>query len=69
MAKIKGIKTITPGVIGQTKGRSELLKIKITSKIQGGYKLLARKGKNVQEVFLITELGETEIKEYIQKII
>ena len=41
--------------------------IKVTIKTNEGFKLLARKGKLVQEVFIITSLEEKEIKEVIEK--
>ena len=58
ISKDNKIKTITPGRISKTKGRRESLELKITTKIKGGFKLLARKGNGVQEVFLITETDE-----------
>ena len=61
------IKTITPGRIGKTKGRREALELKITTKIKGGYKLLARKGNGVQEVFLITEIAEDYLVKLLEK--
>ena len=49
------IKTITPGEIKTTKGRSEVLRLRISTKIKGGYKIIARKGTSVQEVFIVTD--------------
>ena len=57
------IKTVTPASLSKTNGRGEKLDIKVTVKTKEGYKLLARKGKLVQEVFLVTRLAESEIKE------
>ena len=51
----------------EPKPRGEKLVLKITIKTKEGYKLLARKGKLVQEVFLVTSLEENEIKEIIEK--
>ena len=56
LSRIEGIKTVTPGVISKTKGRGGKLHLRITSKINNGYKLLARKGSSTQEVFVITNL-------------
>ena len=67
IADNKRIKTVTPAVLSKTNGRGEKLVLKITIKTNDGFKLLARKGKLVQEVFLVTNLDETEIKEIIQK--
>ena len=61
------IKTITPGSIAKTNGRGEKLALKVTVKTKEGVKLLARKGKLVQEVFLVTSLKERQIKEIIDK--
>ena len=63
----KEIKTVTPASLSKAKGRGEKLIIKVTIKTHEGYKLLARKGKLVQEVFLVTKMDETEIKELIKK--
>ncbi len=61
------IKTITPASLSKTNGRGENLGLKVTVKTNEGYKLLARKGKLVQEVFLVTSLNENEILEIIEK--
>ena len=61
------VKTVTPASLAKTNGRGEKLILKITIKTKEGYKLLARKGKLVQEVFLVTSLDECEIKKIIEK--
>ncbi|WP_413682478.1 DUF2103 domain-containing protein [Prochlorococcus sp. MIT 1011] len=66
MASRNEIKTVTPGPLSKTNGRGEKLVLKITVKTNEGYKLLARKGKLVQEVFLVTSIDENEIKEIIE---
>ena len=67
IAKNKDVKTITPGSLAKTNGRGEKFILKVTIKTKEGYKLLARKGKLVQEVFLITSLDDKEIKELIER--
>tara|TARA_B100000902_G_C26500100_1_gene523534 strand:- start:154 stop:453 length:300 start_codon:yes stop_codon:yes gene_type:complete len=67
IAKTSGIKTITPASLSKTKGRGEKLTLKVTTKTNEGYKVLARKGQLVQEVFLVTRLEESEIKKIIEK--
>tara|TARA_Y100001968_G_scaffold324294_1_gene363355 strand:+ start:946 stop:1254 length:309 start_codon:yes stop_codon:yes gene_type:complete len=67
IAKSDGIKTVTPASLSKTNGRGENLALKVTIKTNEGYKLLARKGKLVQEVFLVTSLDESEIKEIIKR--
>tara|TARA_B100000214_G_C23904528_1_gene598172 strand:+ start:420 stop:722 length:303 start_codon:yes stop_codon:yes gene_type:complete len=66
IAKNSEIKTVTPASLSKTNGRGERLLLKVTVKTKEGYKLLARKGKLVQEVFLVTNLDENEIKEIIK---
>tara|TARA_Y100001968_G_scaffold110290_1_gene99820 strand:+ start:1134 stop:1397 length:264 start_codon:yes stop_codon:yes gene_type:complete len=60
------IQTITPGVIGHTKGKEEKLTIKISRKIEGGYKLIARKGKSYQEIFIITKIDKKTLEELVK---
>ena len=67
IAEIDDIKTVTPASLSKTKGRGEKLIIKVTRKTNEGFKLLARKGKLVQEIFIVTSLNEKEIKEVIKK--
>ena len=66
IAESKQIKTVTPASLYKANGRGEKLVLKVTIKTNEGYKLLARRGKLVQEVFLVTTLAETEIKEIIE---
>ncbi len=67
ISESKYIKTVTPASLAKTNGRGEQLMLKITVKTEDGFKLLARKGKLVQEVFLVTELDKKSIKEIIEK--
>ena len=67
IAAIDDIKTVTPASLSKTNGRGEKLGLKVTVKTNEGYKLLARKGKLVQEVFLVTNLEENEVIEIIKK--
>ena len=67
IAKEEGIKTVTPASLSKANGRGEQLMLKVTRKTNEGFKLLARKGKLVQEVFLVTNLEETEIKSLVKK--
>ncbi|WP_269624766.1 DUF2103 domain-containing protein [Prochlorococcus marinus] len=61
------IKTVTPASLSKTNGRGANLGLKVTIKTNEGYKLLARKGKLVQEVFLVTNLDVNEIIKIIEK--
>ena len=66
ISEIDEIKTVTPGSLSKAKGRGEKLLLKVTIKTNDGYKLLARKGQLVQEVFLVTKLDKTEINKLIE---
>ncbi len=57
-----GIQTVTPAVIGQVKGNAPQLRLKVSVPIRGGFKLIARKGKTVQEVFVLTRLSQVELE-------
>ena len=61
------IKTVTPASLSKTNGRGENLGLKVTVKTNEGFKLLGRKGKLVQEVFLVTSLDKNEIIEIIEE--
>ena len=67
IAAINEIKTVTPASLSKTNGRGEKLELKVTVKTNEGYKLLARKGRLVQEVFLVTRLADSEIKKIIEE--
>ena len=66
IAKNKDVKTVTPASLYNANGRGEKLVLRVTIKTREGYKLLARKGKLVQEVFIVTDLDMTEIKKVIE---
>ena len=67
IAEISEVKTVTPASLSKTNGRGEKLVLKVTIQTKEGYKLLARKGKMVQEVFLVTSLNKGEIIKIIEK--
>ena len=62
LATYPGIKTITPGVIARVRSRPSPLRIKISVPIRGGFKLTARKGTSVQEVFVIADCDRAELE-------
>ncbi|MGB3238263.1 MAG: DUF2103 domain-containing protein [Geitlerinemataceae cyanobacterium] len=64
-----GVQTITPGVIGRVRGHSPQLKLRISVPIRGGFKVLARHGKTVQEVFIIATLSQEELEGAIDRIL
>jgi hypothetical protein len=60
-----GIHTITPGVIGRARGHIPKMKLRISVPLRGGYKAIARQGKTVQEVFIVTDLTQSELEDAI----
>ena len=66
LAQQPAIDTITPAVIARARGRSPQLRLRISAPIQGGYKLVARRGSSVQEVFVVTQLSATQLEELLE---
>lgn len=64
-----GVQTITPGVIGPVRSRTPKMTLKVSVPIRGGFKLIARKGKTVQEVFIIASLEQAELEAAIAEIL
>ncbi|MEH2407718.1 DUF2103 domain-containing protein [Nostoc sp.] len=56
------IQTVTPGVIGRAKGHCPKMQLRVSVPIRGGYKVIARQGKTVQEVFILTTLAQSELE-------
>lgn len=64
-----GVQTITPGVIGSVRSHTPKMTLKVSVPIRGGFKLIARKGKTVQEVFVIASLEQVELEAAIAAIL
>jgi hypothetical protein len=62
-----GIHTVTPGVIGRVKGHCPKMQLRISVPIRGGYKVIARQGKTVQEVFILTSLDSQTLENLINQ--
>lgn len=60
-----GIRTVTPGVLSQSRSHSPKLKLRVSVPIRGGFKAIARHGKSVQEVFILTDLTQEELEKAI----
>ncbi|WP_299490032.1 DUF2103 domain-containing protein [Acaryochloris sp. IP29b_bin.137] len=63
-----GIQTVTPGVISRVKRHSPHLRLRVSVPIRGGFKLLARSGKTVQEVFVVTTLPQDRFSQLIAEL-
>ncbi len=62
LTHVEHIQTITPGVIGPVRSHMPRLILKVSVPILGGFKLLARQGKTVQEVFVLTSLDKEALE-------
>ncbi|MEM8780294.1 MAG: DUF2103 domain-containing protein [Cyanobacteria bacterium P01_G01_bin.49] len=69
LIKFTGIRTVTPGVISRAKGHCPHLKLRISVPIRGGYKAIARQGKTVQEVFIVTNLSQQDLESAINIVL
>jgi hypothetical protein len=56
------IDTVTPGVIGRVRGRSPSLRLRVSTPILGGYKLVARRGGSAQEVFVVARCSREDLE-------
>ncbi|MFM7424360.1 MAG: DUF2103 domain-containing protein [Elainella sp.] len=69
LTKQPGIETITPAVLRQTRSHAPQLQLKVSVPIRGGFKLIARKSKIVQEVFILTQLSQAELEAAIAQVL
>ena len=67
LAKGAAIQTITPGRLSTVRSHAPQLRLKVSVPIRGGYKLIARKGKSAQEVFIITTLEQAQLEDAIER--
>ncbi|MEL6438213.1 MAG: DUF2103 domain-containing protein [Cyanobacteria bacterium J06621_8] len=64
----EGISTVTPGRIKQTRSHIPKMKLRVSVPIRGGYKVIARQGKTVQEVFILSTLGQSELEQLLKQL-
>lgn len=64
-----GVGTVTPGVLSHGRGNIPKLKLRISVPIRGGFKAIARKGKTIQEVFVLTTLDQSELERAIERVL
>ena len=63
------VQTVTPGRLSRVRSHAPHLRLKISIPICGGFKLIARKGKSAQEVFVVTELAQVQLESAINTAI
>ena len=66
LVKDPAIDTITPAVISRVRGRAPELRLRVSSPITGGWKLVARRGSSAQEVFIVTGLEAEALQQRIE---
>ncbi|MEA5617606.1 DUF2103 domain-containing protein [Cronbergia sp. UHCC 0137] len=62
LCQLDGIHTVTPAVIGRVRGHIPKMQLRVSVPIRGGFKVIARQGKTVQEVFILTTLPQEELE-------
>jgi hypothetical protein len=68
LADQPGIDTVTPAVISRVRGRSESLRLRVSTPITGGHKLVARRGSSAQEVFVVTDWSRDRLQEQLDRL-
>jgi len=68
LADRPGIDTVTPAVISRVRGRSEGLRLRVSTPITGGHKLVARRGSSAQEVFVVTDWSRDRLQEQLDQL-
>lgn len=66
LARDHAIDTVTPAVISRVRGRAPELRLRVSTPITGGWKLLARRGSSAQEVFVVTALEQAGLQALIE---
>lgn len=59
------VQTVTPGRLSTVRSHAPKLRLKVSVPIRGGFKLIARKGKTAQEVFVVTNLEQAPLEDAI----
>lgn len=65
----EGIGTVTPAVLSRSRSHCPKMRLKVSVPIRGGYKIIARQGKSVQEVFVLTNLDQSALELLIKQIL
>jgi hypothetical protein len=68
LAREVGINTVTPAVISRVRGRSESLRLRVSTPIRGGFKVVARRGACAQEVFVVTDWDRQRLQERLDHL-
>ncbi len=69
LAAQEGIVTVTPAVISRVKGHSPQLRLRVSTPILGGFKLMARRGSSAQEVFVVTTWKRDRLEQELDRLL
>ena len=69
LIECEGVSTVTPGRIKKTRSHIPKMKLRVSVPIRGGYKIIARQGKTVQEVFILSTLEQGELEQAIADLL
>ena len=69
LAALPGVDTVTPAVISRVRSRSPGLRLRISTPISGGHKLLARRGGSAQEVFVVTAWTRDQLQRELDQLL
>lgn len=69
LAALPGVDTVTPAVISRVRGRSPGLRLRISTPISGGHKLVARRGGSAQEVFVVTAWTRDQLQRELDRLL
>jgi hypothetical protein len=69
LAAIPGVDTVTPAVISRVRGRSPGLRLRVSTSITGGHKLVARRGGSAQEVFVVTDWSRDQLQQELDRLL
>jgi hypothetical protein len=68
LAQHPGIDTVTPAVISRVRGRCVGLRLRVSTSISGGHKLVARRGSSAQEVFVVTAMEREQLQQELDRL-
>jgi hypothetical protein len=69
LARCAGIDTVTPAVINRVRGRSAQLRLRVSTPITGGHKVVARRGSSAQEVFVVTRWSRDQLQHQLDQLL
>jgi hypothetical protein len=69
LAAQPGVGTVTPAVISRVRGRAAGLRLRVSTPITGGHKLVARRGGSAQEVFVITAWSRDQLQRELDRLV